>query len=150
MQKNLNASWSGQSPFKTGLKAGRFYSINNKEQERENKPFLIGWGCMDLVWGEKAQSWPGIWGVTDWIFCSSGQVGHSWECRSYLSYADGLHPRPNSRSGSNLGLKSYFNKCLCKKEIIEKLFGRIPGWFESPQYLQYLLHTFRDAEKESK
>ena len=35
----------------------------------------MGWGhIVNLVWIEKAQSWFCIWGLADWIFCSTGQV----------------------------------------------------------------------------
>ena len=31
---------------------------------------------VNLVWDEKAWSWPGIWELADWIYCVSGQVEH--------------------------------------------------------------------------
>ena len=45
-------------------KARSFYRTKNKEKGRGK--YLIGWGpIVNLVLGEKAQSWLGIWGLAD-------------------------------------------------------------------------------------
>lgn len=57
-------------------KVGRFHRIKNKEQGRDRK-CLIGWGhTINLAGGVKAQRWLGIWGLTDRIYCVSGQAEH--------------------------------------------------------------------------
>lgn len=38
-----------------------------------------------IVWAEKAQSWLGIWGLADWIYCISGQEVDLQGYESYLS-----------------------------------------------------------------
>lgn len=69
---------------KTGQKAESFYRIKNKEQERDNRKYLIAWGPeINFVQSEKeqgnkykAQTWLGVWGLAGWIYCISGQVRH--------------------------------------------------------------------------
>ena len=57
---------------KMGKMAGSFYSIKNKPEK--NKKYKIDWGhTVNLVWGEKAQRWLGIWELADWIYFISGQ-----------------------------------------------------------------------------
>ena len=42
---------------------------------------------VNLVWGEKAQSWLGIWGLADWIYCISGQEEDLQGYESCLSFS---------------------------------------------------------------
>ena len=67
-----------------GQKTGNFYRIKNK---KENKKYLIGWSyIVNLVWGQKTESWFGIWRLADWIYCVSGQVEHLQGHKSYLRF----------------------------------------------------------------
>lgn len=71
---------------KWGGKAGRFYGIKKKNKEETNRKCFIGWGHVgNFVWGEKAQSWLGVWRLTIWIHCISGQAEHLQGQDSYLS-----------------------------------------------------------------
>ena len=62
---------------KMGWEAGSFYRIKNKEEGREKRKDLLGWRhIVCLVWCEKAQSWPGLWKLVDWLYRVSGQGEH--------------------------------------------------------------------------
>lgn len=72
-----------QSPLKdlkNGLKMKSFYRIKNKEQEETNGHRA------NFLWGEKAQSWLGIWGLADGTDCVSCQVDHSQGHQTYLNF----------------------------------------------------------------
>lgn len=57
--------------------ARSFYRLKNKGWEETNRKDLIGWGhTANRVWGKKAQSWFGVWGLADWMDCVSGQAKH--------------------------------------------------------------------------
>ena len=72
---------------KTEHKAETFYMIKNKEQERDKRKYLIAWGPqIDFVQSKKeqgnkyrAQSRIGVWGLADWLYCTSGQVEHYYK-----------------------------------------------------------------------
>lgn len=44
---------------KMGWKARSFYRLKNKEERR----YLMSGATVNLVWGEKAQSWLGVWAL---------------------------------------------------------------------------------------
>lgn len=51
-----------------------------------DRKYLIGRShIVNLVWSEKVQSWLGIWGLADWIYCVYGQEEDLQGCESYLS-----------------------------------------------------------------
>ena len=48
-------------------KTGSFYKVRNKGDKK--RKYLIGWGHrVNLLWGTKAQSWVGFWGLVDWTY----------------------------------------------------------------------------------
>ena len=48
---------------------------------------MFGWGHMvGVVWGEKAQSWLGIWGLADWIYRISSEAEYLQGPESSLSF----------------------------------------------------------------
>lgn len=55
-------------------KAGSFYREKNKEQGRKKIPNWLR--PHSFVWGEKARSRPGIWGLADQTHCVFGQGEH--------------------------------------------------------------------------
>ena len=58
-----------------GKRLDTFYRIKNEEQG--NRKYLIGWShIINLVWGEKTQSWLGLWGLADQIHCIFDQGKH--------------------------------------------------------------------------
>lgn len=76
---------------------------------------MVVWGhVVNLVWVEKepknqcrAQSWFGVWGLVDWIFCISGQAENLERHKSYLSFA--LLIWPPRQEWLILGPERYFN-----------------------------------------
>ena len=72
---------------KMGSKARSYHRIKNKEQGRDKQKYLIGSGrIVRLVWGEKSQSWLGVWGLADCIYCVSGGAEHLQGHKNYLSF----------------------------------------------------------------
>lgn len=63
-----------------GQNVESFYRLKNKEygREKQKKKYLIGWShIVVLVWGEKCESYLGVWGLAVWIECISGLVNWS-------------------------------------------------------------------------
>ena len=86
-----------------GQKAESFSRINNKRQ------IMFGWGhIVSLVWGERAPSWLGTWGLADWIYCMFGQREYLQGYENYLT--SGLLMWRPGQKHLHLGPRNYFNK----------------------------------------
>lgn len=49
-----------------GWRARSFIRQRIKNKEERTREYLTGWGhIVNLVWGEKAESWLGVWGLAD-------------------------------------------------------------------------------------
>lgn len=80
---------------------GSFYRIMNKENGRETQKIYNWLRLHSLVWGEKAQSCPGVRGLAD---CVSDQLEHLQDHEHYLSFGllmwhsgqEWLHLRPRN------------------------------------------------------
>lgn len=95
-----NAKWGGRQEALIGWKL--------KNKGKKSRKYLIGWHLIvNLVWGEKAQSWLGIRGWAYWMYCISGQAEHLQGQESYLSFS--LLMWRLGRDGSILGLECYFD-----------------------------------------
>ena len=119
IQINFNTSGSTQSGpmglknFNTRQKAGSFYRIKNTEQVREKQKMNKQQRSK-----QRGQSWPGIWGLADWIYCVSGQAEHFQDHESYLGF--GFLTRQQDRSGSILGLEIYFSMVMTTVVVVKK------------------------------
>ena len=65
-----------------GAEGSKLLEVKNKEEK--NRKYLKWLLPHSQLWGEKALSWPGIWGLVDWIYCVSGQAEHLQGHTSYL------------------------------------------------------------------
>lgn len=62
-----------QRTAKWGRRQEVFLGERSENKEEKNRKSLIGWGCtVNLVWGERAQSWLGVRRLVDGIHCVSG------------------------------------------------------------------------------
>lgn len=66
---------------------------------------MFAWDrIVDLIWGDKAQSWLGTWGFASWIHCISSEGEYLQGPESSLTFClpmwqpgqEQLHPQPRN------------------------------------------------------
>lgn len=66
---------SFRRPTKWGGRQAAFIRCTIKNQKATNRKYPTAWGhTVNLVCAEKTESWLGIWGLADWMYCISGQT----------------------------------------------------------------------------
>lgn len=79
---NVNTSQGRQSPLEELQNGGQL--LEDQEQERDIQK-ISDWLShrVNLIWGQRntyrVQSWLGVWGLSDGIYCVSGQKEFSQE-----------------------------------------------------------------------